>query len=61
MKRHRDHGLFIRYIAYENLLRWDPTWTKVIPNVVQSYSTNSSATEYTFKLRRNMKWSDGQP
>ena len=61
MKRHRDHGLFIRYIAYENLLRWDPTWTKVIPNVAQSYSTNSSATEYTFKLRRNMKWSDGQP
>ncbi|MFH1981806.1 MAG: ABC transporter substrate-binding protein [Pseudomonadota bacterium] len=61
MKRQRDHGLFIRYIAYENLLRWDPRWTKVIPNVAQSFETNTDASTYTFRLRRNMKWSDGHP
>ncbi|MEJ2040282.1 MAG: ABC transporter substrate-binding protein, partial [Desulfosarcinaceae bacterium] len=59
MKRNRDQGLFIRYIGYENLLRWDPRWTKVMPNVAQSFSVNNDATVYTVRLRRNLKWSDG--
>jgi len=47
------------YIGYENLLRWDSTWSRVIPNVAQSVDVNSDASEYTFHLREGMKWSDG--
>ncbi len=30
-------------------------------SVVESYTVNDNATEYTFKLREGMKWSDGVP
>ncbi|HLZ14741.1 MAG TPA: ABC transporter substrate-binding protein [Candidatus Saccharimonadales bacterium] len=56
-----DQGSFYRTIGYENLVRWNSSWTSVIPNVAQSYNTNSNGTTYTFTLRRGMKWSDGQP
>jgi len=49
------------YIAYENLLRWNPEWTRIVPNVAQSYEVNEDATEFTFHLREGMKWSDGMP
>ena len=40
---------FLRtYFGYENLLRWDPTWSRIIPNIAQSYSVNEDASEYTF-------------
>jgi peptide/nickel transport system substrate-binding protein len=50
-----------RYQGYEPLVRYTPDWNGVIPNVAESYSANADATEYTFKLRQGMKWSDGQP
>jgi peptide/nickel transport system substrate-binding protein len=30
-------------------------------NVVEKYTANSDYTEYTFNLRKGLKWSDGQP
>ena len=56
-----DLGWFIRTMGYENLFRWNHEWTEVIPNVVESYSVNDDATEYTFNLREGMRWSDGEP
>ena len=32
-----------------------------MPNVASSWTVNPEATEYTFKLRKGMKWSDGKP
>ncbi|RED53913.1 ABC transporter substrate-binding protein [Aestuariispira insulae] len=61
MRRGRDHALLIRTIGYENLVRWNPEWTQVIPNLAQSFNVNDKATEYTFSLRRGLRWSDGEP
>lgn len=55
----RDHANFIRTIGYENLMRWDEQWTHPVPNVALSVSVNEQATEYLFKLRQGMRWSDG--
>lgn len=48
-------------VGYDGLLRWNPEWTKVIPNVTKSYEKNASGDTFTFHLRPNMKWSDGSP
>ncbi|MHA1930293.1 MAG: ABC transporter substrate-binding protein [Candidatus Thorarchaeota archaeon] len=52
-------NLLRTYFGYETLLRWDPAWSRIIPNVAQSYTTNEDASEFTFHLREGLKWSDG--
>jgi peptide/nickel transport system substrate-binding protein len=56
-----DDASFRRTTAYENLVRWIPDWSGVMPNLAESYTVNPNSTEYTFKLRDGLKWSDGQP
>lgn len=48
-------------MTYENLLRWNDSFDEVIPQVAQSYEANEDGTEYIFRLRPGMKWSDGEP
>jgi peptide/nickel transport system substrate-binding protein len=57
----QDDAWLTRVVGYDYLVRWDRDWTTVIPNVAESYTANAEATEYTFKLRKGMKWSDGKP
>ena len=57
----RDHALLIRNIGYEPLLRWTPQWTSTIPNVALSFQPSGDATEFFFRLRPCMRWSDGAP
>jgi len=45
----------------DSLLFWDYTAQKVIPNIVKSMEMTSDGKQFTFRLRRGMKWSDGQP
>ena len=54
-------SMLFRYQAYEPLVRYNPEWTSVIPNVAEAFEANDTATEFTFTLRKGMKWSDGQP
>jgi len=56
-----DFGWFQRTVAYENLVNWNRDWTGVVPNIAESFEVNDDATEYSFKLREGMKWSDGVP
>ena len=57
-----DNRTTIRvYAGYENLLRWDPAWTRVIPNLAQSYEVSKDASEFTLHLREGLRWSDGVP
>lgn len=50
-----------RTIGYTRLVRWNPEWTQVIPDIAESVEVNAEATEYVFTLREGTKWSDGQP
>lgn len=56
-----DQAYMSRTIGYENLVRWNPENSAIIPNVAETFEVNESSTEFTFKLREGMKWSDGQP
>ena len=48
-------------LTQDRLVGWDLDWERIIPNVAQSFATNEIGTEYTFKLRSGLKWSDGKP
>ena len=46
----------------ERLIEWDapdPNTLKVVPNIVEKWDQSRDATEFTFYLRRGIKWSDG--
>lgn len=51
----------IRSLGYENLMRWDPEFKTVLPNIAKEATANDDATTYTFVLREGMRWSDGEP
>lgn len=50
-----------RKYGYENLVRWSPDGSEVIPNIAESFDVNEDGTSFTFKLREGLKWSDGAP
>jgi peptide/nickel transport system substrate-binding protein len=43
------------------LLRLDHTTLEYIPNMAESYTISPDGLTFTFHLRKDMKWSDGQP
>lgn len=51
---------FIVRDMFEGLTVYNPDG-KVIPGVAESWSLSDDGTVYTFKLRDNANWSDGQP
>ncbi len=57
----RNANFYLRNGGYQQLLRWTPTWDGIIPNLAESVETNEDSTEFTFKLREGIKYSDGSP
>lgn len=56
-----DHNGILRLVGNQGLLRWNGEFTEVLPNVAERWEVNADASEFTFFLRKGMKWSDGQP
>ncbi len=56
-----DQNGVLRMVGPQGLTRWTPDYQNVVPNVAEGWTRNADASEYTFKLRSGMKWSDGQP
>lgn len=55
-----DNALLIRTIGYEYFFRWDIGFTMALPNIIESYQVSDDASEWTFFMRKGMKWSDGE-
>ena len=56
-----DHNHILRMVSPQGLVRWDPQYTELVPNVAKSFEVNDEATEFTFTLFEGMRWSDGEP
>jgi len=55
-------GAQIERACYDTLLTYkNGDLTKPVPDLASSYTASSDATTYTFKLRSNVKFSDGTP
>jgi peptide/nickel transport system substrate-binding protein len=54
-------SMVVRYQGYEPLVRFNPDWSGLVENVAETWEVNAAATEYTFRLRKGHKWSDGHP
>ncbi|NQU42603.1 ABC transporter permease subunit [bacterium] len=48
-------------MAYSALLRWSPEGYPIVPHVAKGYEVSPDNREFTFRLRKGMKWSDGYP
>ena len=57
----QDHNGILRMVGNQGLTRWNLEFTDVLPGVAERWEVSQDATEFTFHLRRGMKWSDGQP
>ena len=54
-------SMLFRYQAYEPLVRYTPDWSGVSPMSRSPSKATPSGKVYTIRLRKGMKWSDGQP
>lgn len=48
-------------VTNDHLVTWDPTWSKIIPNVAEKFEVQEDGRVYVFHLREGMRWSDGEP
>ncbi|HKR00431.1 MAG TPA: peptide ABC transporter substrate-binding protein [Pyrinomonadaceae bacterium] len=46
---------------YEGLVEYDPKNTLPIPAIAEKWEINSDSSEFVFHLRKNARWSNGQP
>lgn len=54
-------GVTFYQMHYSTLLQYTPTFSALKGDLATSWSVNSSADQYTFKLRHGVKWHDGKP
>lgn len=56
-----EWGAFLYVAAWEHLVQWKPDFSGYEPNLAESIEVSDDVTEYTFHLRKGIKWSDGEP
>jgi ABC-type oligopeptide transport system substrate-binding subunit len=63
-----DPGLIYKNVEIEvveqlflGLTDFDPTTYEVVPELATHWQVNSDGTVYTYKLRQDVKWTDGSP
>jgi len=55
------HTWEIFYNVYQGLLNYAPGSTQIVPGMAESYTANPAGDEFTFKLRKGVKFTDGSP
>ncbi|MDQ7988963.1 MAG: ABC transporter substrate-binding protein [Candidatus Dactylopiibacterium sp.] len=61
MRANNDQNSITRIVSGQGLVRWRMDFNGVLPNVAERWELNADGSEYTFHLRRGMRWSDGSP
>ncbi|MEC5384920.1 ABC transporter substrate-binding protein [Uliginosibacterium sp. H3] len=56
-----DGNAILRMISPQGLVRWNKEFSAVIPNLAESWTLSPDAKEYSFTLRKGLRWSDGAP
>ena len=46
---------------YESLVEYDPKSLSAIPGLAERWESNNDSSEFTFYLRHNARWSNGDP
>lgn len=46
---------------YEGLVEYDPKSLDAIPAIAESWEVNNDSSEFVFHLRKNARWSNGEP
>ena len=55
------HDMRVSYCLFEGLLRWDNNTFMPQPGVASAWEVSPDATTYTFHLRPEARWSNGDP
>lgn len=54
-------SIWAKLLIFQLLVRSDPTGTKVVPDLAESWEASPDKMTYTFHLRKNAMFSDGTP
>ncbi|MDQ8023032.1 MAG: ABC transporter substrate-binding protein [Moraxellaceae bacterium] len=61
LRGNNDYHAILRLVGNQGLVRWTMDFNGTVPNLAESWTVSADASEYTFKLRKGTKWSDGTP
>lgn len=56
-----EQDLRIAHAIYDGLVRWNPYTFEIMPGVAESWEVSPDGLVYTFRLRENARWSNGDP
>lgn len=57
---HIGYARAVYSLAYSSLLEWDED-ANIVPKMAESYEVSEDGKTYTFKIRKDAYWHDGQP
>jgi peptide/nickel transport system substrate-binding protein len=55
-----DVGIYRSRLTYENPVRWNMDGSALVPNLASSWEVSDDGTEFTFNLRKGIRWTDGE-
>ncbi len=58
---YNDMSIIQSFYSGSTLVRWSPLGYPIVPHIAKGWESSPDLKEWTFYLRKGMKWSDGHP